>query len=343
MLEHGGKLRWAAKRYGIALEQWLDLSTGINPVTWPVPPQPAAIWNRLPEDDDGLVETAQAYYGARSVLPVAGSQAAIMALPELLCPGPGRRRIGVLNPSYAEHVHAWQQAGHELLALSPENIESNLATLDGLVLVSPNNPTGHTFPKTTLLQWHEKLATRGGFLLVDEAFMDATPEHSLAAHSRLPGLVILRSLGKFFGLAGARVGFVLAHTGLLEPLQERLGPWTVSGPSRYVAKAVLADVDWHNDNRAYLEMCAERLQGLLGRYGLTPSGGTALFQWVRYEDAVKVHDWFARQGIWLRLFEEPSSLRFGLPATEEGWQRLETALQGMQERFASFETEEATL
>jgi cobalamin biosynthetic protein CobC len=343
MLEHGGKLRWAAKRYGIPLAQWLDLSTGINPVTWPVPPQPAAIWNRLPEDDDDLVEVARAYYSARSVLPVAGSQAAIMALPGLLCPGPGKRRIGILSPSYAEHAYAWQQAGHELVPLSPENIEATLPGLDGLVLVSPNNPTGHIFSKTTLLQWHENLAARGGFLLIDEAFMDATPEHSLADHSHLSNLVVLRSLGKFFGLAGARVGFVLAHHDLLEKLQEILGPWTVSGPSRYVAKAALADVDWHHENRAYLEMCGERLQGLLSHYGLAPVGGTALFQWLRHDDAIQVHDWFARQGIWLRLFEEPSSLRFGLPGTEEGWQRLEAALQDLQETFAPKEVGEAVL
>lgn len=343
MLEHGGKLRWAAKRYGIPLAQWLDLSTGINPVTWPVPSVPDSVWNRLPEDEDGLVEAAQSYYGARHVLPVAGSQAAIMSLPKILCPPGEKRCIGVLNPSYAEHGHAWQQAGHELVPLQPESIEANLAQLHGLVLVSPNNPTGHRFSKETLLQWHERLTLQGGFLVVDEAFMDATPDQSLAGHSHLPGLVVLRSLGKFFGLAGARVGFVLAHEDLLLALQEVLGPWALTGPSRHVAKAALEDSQWHMQNRAYLEMAGERLHALLSRHGLTANGGTPLFQWLRHAQADELQELFARQGIWLRLFKEPMSLRFGLPASEPQWQRLEQALRAIMTEHASLQAEEAVL
>lgn len=343
MLEHGGKLRQAARRYGIPMERWLDLSTGINPVTWPVPAIPSACWNRLPEDEDGLIEAARLYYNARHILPVAGSQAAIMALPKVLCASGSSRRIGILNPSYAEHAHAWQQAGHELVPLAPGDIEEKLPELQGLVLVSPNNPTGQRFPLETLRQWHEQLVSRNGFLVVDEAFMDATPEQSLADRSHLPGLVILRSLGKFFGLAGARVGFVLAHEELLLALQEVLGPWTLTGPSRYVTKAALEDFHWHADNRAYLEIGGERMHGLLSRYGLSPEGGTALFQWLRHADAVQLQDAFARQGIWLRLFQEPMSLRFGLPGNEAQWQRLEQALRHVMAEYVSPAVEEVML
>jgi cobalamin biosynthetic protein CobC len=61
MLEHGGRLREAARRYGIPLDAWLDLSTGINPGPWPVPAIPVSAWARLPEDDDGLIDAARAY------------------------------------------------------------------------------------------------------------------------------------------------------------------------------------------------------------------------------------------------------------------------------------------
>ena len=211
MLEHGGGLRVAAEQYGIPLSDWLDLSTGINPQGWPVTPVPGTVWQRLPEADDGLEAAAAAYYGAESLLPVAGSQAAIQALPRLRALG----RIGVLSPSYAEHAHAWRRAGHQVELLSADRLDTAIAQLDTLVLAHPNNPTGVRFPVDALLDWRARLAARGGWLVVDEAFMDATPEDSLAGQTGLPGLIVLRSLGKFFGLAGARVGFALAEPALL--------------------------------------------------------------------------------------------------------------------------------
>src|SRR5690606_22076033 len=97
MLEHGGRLRAAARRYGIPLSDWLDLSTGVNPEGWPVPAVPPEVWVRLPEEDDGLERAASAYYGCDSIFPVAGSQAAIQALPALL----HAQRVGVIHPGYA--------------------------------------------------------------------------------------------------------------------------------------------------------------------------------------------------------------------------------------------------
>ena len=234
MLEHGGKLLAAAARYGIEPASWLDLSTGINPAGWPVPSIPPAVWQRLPEQEDGLVDAAAAYYGSAGVLPVAGSQAAIQALPRLrdAC------RVGVPHPAYAEHAHAWRAAGHAVVAW---DAAMGVDALDVLVLVHPNNPGGQIYARAELLDWHARLAVRGGWLLVDEAFIDATPEASLAGLCPRPGLIVLRSLGKFFGLAGARVGFVLAEPAVLGALEARLGPWAVSAPSRWVARAALAD------------------------------------------------------------------------------------------------------
>ncbi len=195
MLEHGGRLRDAARQYGIALENWLDLSTGINPLGWPVPALPPRCWQRLPEPDDGLEAAAGRYYRARHVLAVTGSQAAIQALPRLrpVC------RAGVVAPTYAEHGHAWSNAGHELTVLAAADIDGALDRLDVLLLVNPNNPTGAVFEPAVLHRWRERLAARGGWLVVDEAFADANPACSLAAETGAPGLVVLRSLGKFFG------------------------------------------------------------------------------------------------------------------------------------------------
>jgi cobalamin biosynthetic protein CobC len=319
MLEHGGKLAAAAREHGIPLDKWVDLSTGIHPIGYAVPPVPAECWLRLPEDEDGLLPAAAAYYGTPQLLPCAGSQAAIQALPGLrpTC------RVGILSPTYAEHAHAWRQAGHAVQLI--DDYRPELA-LDVLVLANPNNPTGRLIAPATLLAWHAELAVRGGWLVVDEAFMDSTPEHSLAPQVGLPGLIVLRSLGKFFGLAGIRAGFVLAWDELSDRLQETLGPWNVARPTRWVAQQALTDLAWQGEQRLWLTQQSAQLAALLTRHGLAPAGGTALFQWVRTPNAAEIHLKLARLGILTRLFHEPASLRFGLPADERSWTKLDYLL-----------------
>jgi cobalamin biosynthetic protein CobC len=324
MLEHGGRLRAAARRYGIPLSDWLDLSTGVNPEGWPVPAVPPEVWVRLPEEDDGLETAASAYYGCDSIFPVAGSQAAIQALPALL----HAQRVGVIHPGYAEHAHAWRRAGYKVDGVAPETIARGPGSMpwDVLVAINPNNPTGHRFAPEVLLAWQERLAARGGCLVVDEAYMDPTPEFSLAAYCPRPGLIVLRSLGKFFGLAGIRVGFVLAEPELLERLAALLGPWTVSGPSRWVAREALADSPWQEAVRQRLPENARQLADLLTAAGLTPAGGCALFQWCPGVKAARRQEALARQGILTRRFADPPGLRLGLPGSVSASERLATAL-----------------
>ncbi len=322
MLEHGGKIRQAAQRYNIALEDWLDLSTGINPNGWPLPEIPASLWTRLPEEDDGLEQAAQAYYASGPILAVAGSQAAIQALPRLRA----HSRVAVLSPGYAEHAAAWRRAGHEVSACAAEHLDEAIAHNDVVVVIHPNNPSGVRFATEQLLDWHQRLAARGGWLVIDEAFMDSTPELSLCAHASNQGLIVLRSLGKFFGLAGARVGFVCAHPSLLDALQALLGPWCINAAARWVAAAALSDHQWQMTARQQLLAASERLHSLLSEHGLTPSGGSTLFQWICIPSASELHQALAQRGILTRLFNQPDSLRFGLPATEVEWTRLDKAL-----------------
>lgn len=326
MLEHGGRLRQAAAHYGIALEDWLDLSTGLAPYNWPLPVLDPAVWSRLPEENDGLETLAARYYGAAYALPVAGSQAAIQALPALFSKG----RVGIVEPCYAEHRRAWQRAGYQVIGLDVDGVGDQLGGLDLLVVVNPNNPTGQLVDIETLLDWHEQLHRHGGYLLVDEAFADLAPQHSLAAFSERPGLIVLRSLGKFFGLAGVRLGFVLAEPGLLAALQHQLGPWSVSGPARAIGKAVLADQRTQGLWLSRMHSDGKRLNLLLTQHGLVPAGGCALFQWLPHAQAADWYEALARQGILLRLFDQPPALRIGLPASESDWQRLGAALACIQ-------------
>lgn len=324
MLEHGGRLRAAAQQFGIPLADWLDLSTGLAPWPFEFPAVPDSVWQRLPEVEDGLAEAAAARYGAPAALPLAGAQAAIQLLPHLRA---ANSRVGIISPCYAEHAHAWQHAGQQVLQLSDADVEAQLDALDVLVLVNPNNPTGRVFAPAQLLAWHARLAARGGWLVVDEAFIDATPELSVASHSHLPGLIVLRSFGKFYGLAGVRLGFVLAEPSLLAQLNERLGPWAVSGPARWIGLACLADAAAHRQQSLSLQRASQRLATLLDDYDLAVQGGCVLFQWLATPQAAELYRHFALRGILLRQFSQPASLRFGLPANEADWQRLHAALQ----------------
>ena len=322
MLEHGGRLRQAARRYGIALGDWLDLSTGISPFAWPLPDIPATAWHRLPEDDDGLIDVAQDYYGAPQLLPVAGSQAAIQALPMLR----GRCRVGVIAPGYAEHAHAWRRAGHAVTGMPATSLLQRIDDYDVIVLIHPNNPGAECFEREALLACHARLHGRGGWLIVDEAFMDASPDHSLCPFTTRDGLFVLRSAGKFFGLAGARAGFVCASRPLLGALRDYLGPWPLSGPTRHVLKLALADRDWQAQARGWLRDSSMRLAQVLERHGITPTAGCAFFHWWRDDVAAGLHHALAERGILTRLFDAPRSLRFGLPADEPGLRRLDQAL-----------------
>lgn len=325
MLEHGGRLREAAIRHNIPLNDWIDLSTGINPNGWPVPPVPAECWLRLPEQDDALLESARNYYQNSSILAVAGSQAAIQTLPLLRTTS----RVGVIAPAYAEHAANWRQAGHDVIELAVTDINKLLPTLDVLILVNPNNPTGHIFDREQLLDWHKTLYQRGGWLIIDEAFVDCHPELGLSNHPTQEGLIILRSIGKFFGLAGIRCGFVIGTPDLLQTLEEKLGPWTLSHPTRFVATAALKDGSWQQQTRQDLLMQSQRLRQLLSDQGLKPTGGCELFQWIKTESAALLHHHLAEQGILTRLFSTPNSLRLGLPQEESHWTRLEQSLKSV--------------
>ncbi|MHC6224466.1 threonine-phosphate decarboxylase CobD [Pseudomonas sp. X10] len=322
MLEHGGRLARAVQQYGIPRERWVDLSSGIAPWPYTIPPIPEQAWARLPEVDDGLEQAARDYYGVSHVLPVAGSQAAIQALPQLRRSGV----VGVLSPCYAEHAEAWRRAGHRVQELSEDQVEHCLDSLDVLVVVNPNNPTGRVVPEERLLDWHGRLASRDGWLLVDEAFIDNTPQQSVVALADRPGLVVLRSFGKFFGLAGVRLGFVIAEPQLLQHLAELLGPWTVSGPTRVLGQACLRNEFAHLYQMGRCADASRRLAKLLDSVGLTPTGGCDLFQYVQTPQAPLLHEFLAKRGILLRLFNDPPALRLGLPPLDEDWYRLRKAL-----------------
>jgi len=321
MLEHGGRLLEASRRYGIAIDQWLDLSTGISPFAYPVPPIAPELWRRLPEEEDDLTAAAAAYYGTRHCLAVPGTQAALQVLPRILA----AHRVAVLHPSYGEYAHLWARAGCEVAGVPEDAMEEAARNVGAVVVCNPNNPDGHVFNGERLAQLRSALAARAGWLVVDEAYADAGV--SVAAEAGAAGLIVLCSMGKFFGLAGMRMGFVLGPDAILARIREELGPWAVSGPARHVAGIALRDRPWQNAARKRLYAARDRLGEMLAACGIESAGSTFLFHWILHPDARAVQELLARRGILARAFDRPQALRIGFPGAERDWERLNGALR----------------
>lgn len=320
---HGGNLQQAVDRYDIPRADWLDLSTGIAPWSWPVPTLPEDVWQRLPEADGRLEQAAARYYGA-PVLPVPGSQWAIQQLPTLFAP----TRVWLAQQSYEEYRFWWQQQGHHLQWTDSLPDPATLHNGDIVLVINPNNPDAQWQSPQQLLQLAEVLAQKQGWLIVDEAFMDPTPEQSLLPHLTADTpVIVLRSMGKFFGLAGIRTGFVAGHAAMLQTLRERLGPWAISHPAQWIAIRALLDHTWQQAQRQRLHQHSTQLRALLlQHFPAHRISGTALFASVQLEHAGTWHEHLARQAIWVRHFPHWQRLRFGV-TDAVGLQRLATALQ----------------
>jgi cobalamin biosynthetic protein CobC len=323
-IRHGGDLGEAARLFPTAPRPWIDLSTGINPVPYPVPPIPAAVFARLPSPSEiaDLERTAAAAYGASdpgTVVAAPGTQALIELLPRLRPPG----RVAVIAPTYAEHAHTWRKAGHAVA----ETTSLELARgVDVVVVVNPNNPDGRRWPEAALREAADGLARRGGWLVVDEAFADLEDDVDSLAADPPAGAIVLRSFGKTYGLAGTRLGFAIGPLATMELVRRALGPWAVSGPAIAIGKAALADREWKTSAASARAADARRLDDRMIAVGRV-AGGTRLFRLYELAGAPQLFNHLGKYGIWVRRFEnEPSRLRFGLPGSTSAWARLEAAL-----------------
>lgn len=326
---HGGAVDVAAERYGIARDRWVDLSTGINPAPYPLPDLARDYWYRLPDATlyAWLQESAAAYYGVNDqacIVPTPGSQAAIQWLPRLLTTS----RVAILAPTYSEHAAAWTAVGHTVDEIGVDQAIPEEAGV--VVATNPNNPDGRVIEPNRLLELAE-----GRLLVVDEAYADVMPEVSLARFAGRPDLVVLRSVGKFFGLAGMRLGFMLGGEPHAGRLRRALGPWAVSGPAAAIGAVALADEGWARTARVRLTAASSRLDGLLMRFGLRPVGGTTLYRLIADSRAGELFEHLANNGILVRSFvEQPNWLRIGLPGEDRDFERLAAALAGWRPRTA---------
>ena len=325
-LPHGGDVAAAQRLFPGAPQPFIDLSTGINPHPYRLPRLSADIFERLPGSAAiaELAAIAARAYGAPSaahVVPAPGTQILLPLVAGLVRPG----RAAVVSPAYGELARAAALAGHKVAAVRDLAAAGNAR----LVIVgNPNNPDGRMFDAADLMVLARNLRARGGLLVVDEAFMDVGPQGaSLATAIGHGNIVVLRSFGKFFGLAGLRLGFALAAPPLASRIAAMLGPWAVSGPALAAGTAALGDAAWMEKTRHRLAESAARLDVMLAACGFAIVGGTSLFRLVREPKASKLFRHLGRAGILVRAFPDyPEWVRFGLPANEAAWRRLRNAL-----------------
>jgi len=324
-LLHGGNLVAARQLFPGAPEPFIDLSTGVNPHSYPVPPLSPDLFARLPEPAalDRLAAIAAEAYGAPSrdcVVPAPGTQILLMPVAALVPPG----RAAVLGPTYGEFARAAALAGHHVTEV--EDIEQ-LRDADLAVVANPNNPDGRVFKRDELLDLADARGSHG-LLVIDEAFMDVGPaDASLSGEVARHNIVVLRSFGKFFGLAGLRLGFALAKPEIATRLAAALGPWAASGPAIAIGEVALSDYEWAKAMRKRLEGEARRLDAALAGARIEVLGGTSLFRLVRTSAAGSLFEHLGRAGILVRRFPEyPMWLRIGLPGNEASWDRLSEAL-----------------
>jgi cobalamin biosynthetic protein CobC len=323
---HGGRLAAAAAQFPAAPTPWIDLSTGVNPRPYPASSTPRSAQARLPDPTEtaDLEDAAAAAFGVRSAgrtMAVPGSEAALRVLPRLM----SARTVAVAGPTYSSHAAAWQAAGAVVQSISCRDLAS--ADADIVIAVNPNNPDGYRHAPETLARLADRQAARGGWLIVDEAFGETAPELSVAYRAGA-GLIVLRSFGKFYGLAGVRLGFVVADRAVIAELRSMFGDWPVSATAIAAGRAAYPDVAWRERTRASLERKAARLDLLLSCAGFEIIGGTSLFRLCAADDAPRWFAHLAERGLLTRPFDvEARWLRFGLPAGAAAWTRLEQALE----------------
>ncbi|MDI9849112.1 threonine-phosphate decarboxylase CobD [Rhodoblastus sp. 17X3] len=322
---HGGGLAAARRLFPQAPEPWLDLSTGINAAPFPFAPVSAAAYARLPEAEsiaelEGAAAERFGLGAGAGIVAAPGTQALIQLLPRLL----GAKKVAILGFTYAEHQRVWAASGAEVAVCDRLD---ELAHADLAVVVNPNNPDGRLCNPRDLRDLARGMSAEGKSLIVDEAFIDLLPrENSLAPLLPLPGVLVLRSFGKTFGLAGLRLGFALGETSLTDSLRAAIGPWAVSGAAVEIGIEGYRDRAWLNETAARLGRDCARLDALLAAAGFEIVGGTPLFRLARHEHAQQIFRRLCGAGVLTRPFAtRPGWLRFGLPHGEADFARLAQA------------------
>lgn len=317
-IKHGGQLSSVAKQYQIPKTQWLDLSTGIAPFSYPVSDISLALWQDLPTISQSLIKVAKAYYQAQYCWPLSGSQQLIEKLPQLWATknkSGVNKHVYLPKIGYKEHQQSWLNSGYQAYFYQ-QNLPADIKENSVVVVINPNNPLTDSFSINALKTLQQHCQRQQALLIIDEAFADIfAPEFSFVPqlNNDIEDVIILRSFGKFFGLAGIRIGFVCSSKTWCETIQESNGPWSVNGPALYIAEQALKDKAWQEAQLTRLNQQSQTQTALLKQYLPTASiKSNALFITVFLDNAPEVYEKLCQQAVYVRLTDENDALRFGI-------------------------------
>ncbi len=306
--DHGGGLDVAIARWGGTRETWLDLSTGINPVPFPLPQFSADCWTALPDANaqTALLDAARKFWAIPEtvdIIAAPGASALISRIPSLV----SGNAVDIPQPTYNEHAAAFRAQGWDM----------SDGTDQCRVIVHPNNPTGQFWTADDLTAQTN---------IIDESFCDIAPDRTLIEQTTKTGNFVLKSFGKFWGLAGLRLGFLVGAPEFIAKMRDYIGPWAVSGPALETATAALQDLDWAQSTRQRLADDCARLDALMSKHGAQLEGGCDLFRLYNVDDAQAWHERLGKHQILTRVFPYSDTyLRLGLPHPDR-WAQLEHAL-----------------
>lgn len=340
-LIHGGQLQQVAEQFNIPVTDWLDLSTGIAPLSYPIPNIPLNVWQQLPQKNDVLVKAAKHYYQCNSLLVTNGSQAIIKALPELWrTKNNDSVHVYLPKEGYKEHAHAWDKSSYQLHYYTDELPPINNITPNSvLVIINPNNPTGKLFTCKTITQYQKRIQEINGLLVVDEAFMDVAPNgHSICEFVENSNTLVFRSFGKFFGLAGIRIGFLVANQYWCNAFNEHIGPWQVNGPAQFIAQYALNNSSWQHEQKQHLKALRQQQEHILWQTFkheiINDISGCDLFLTISFNKdnyAKNLYSLLCKKAVYVRLTDEKDKLRFGIAKEDDLERLLNTCKQVIQE------------
>ncbi len=313
---HGGRLLAFAESLGLDDNDWLDLSTGISPFQYPIPQLASETWRELPQISNSFNESVTQYYGSNQFVVGAGSQQLIALMPEILNQqSQNIKRVFIPQVGYKSHQVAWSSQQVEIVLYTKLPKRSDLKEGDCLVIINPNNPSGIFYSKHCLSDYAKYLDKINGYLIVDEAFIDVVDKSTSLINKTMPAsLIVFRSIGKFFGLAGLRVGFVFANIDILKYIKNKIEPWQVNGPALAITELALNDIVWQKNQKIQLTKQASSLKALLEKYFPAKTiKGCDLFLTLSLDNANEIYMELAQHKIYVRLCDENDAIRFGVP------------------------------
>ena len=312
--KHGGDLSDAV-RVNRKIKKWIDLSTGINPNAYNDFNIDKTVYSHLPSGNQlaELMSIARGYYNLNQEIKICayqGAQGVINILPNIVNKNI-HDTIQILTPTYTEHYRVWNDHGFKIRLVT--NIENELDPSIPFVLVNPNNPDGKLFQPKYLEELWERIRKAGGFLILDESFMDGTPDMSFRFDNCRDNVIVIRSFGKFFGLPGLRLGFVYGDNHYINKVSSLVGPWPISSSSLLIARKAMLDTVWISATITDLKMKSTALSNFLHDQKLKTVGDCYFFKTIELDNASQMHKALANHGIWTRIFNYNQKwLRMGL-------------------------------